>query len=547
MRTLHGYAAKELLKIFLMTTVALTVLLVMGGGVANLFRGEGAGAKELLKVFIFFTPVAITLTLPIAALFSSAITYGRMASDNEIVACRAAGINIHRLLMSAFVLGLGVTIFTFWAWNTMLPSLWGKVAELSRKDLPAIVTGQFQKAKTLSYGKYNISANRCDVVPPEQVPEDKRQDHVFLHLTGVAFAEVEEQEPVRWGTAETTVIDFDNSQSTPRITADLQNVRSFDAARRQYYELKHQMLGPIEIPLSMKQKAKFATRTQLQGYLQNPEKIPEIDERLWGMKREMMVYFLATDLEEILSQGQPYTLQGDGISYEIMAEEYHIDPYNGRPSLRKNLRIIETRGAEKRIITGEAATLEIRSSINMDRNNPVITVEMTGNVQITRDHPRPEDHEVRKPRENLEPMPIQSQPRLAKQISSFNLLQLLDSSYKLPLYKRQIQDRDRLLERVNRHLSEIRGELHFRSSYSCSAVAVVLLGAILGIIVRGGQVLTAFGISCIPMVIVAVAAITGRNMADRPDYSLLSISLMWGGTALIYVATAFVAMKVLKR
>jgi hypothetical protein len=50
MLTLHLYFARELLKTFLMTSVALTLLIVMGGGVANIFRGEGIGAEEMARV-----------------------------------------------------------------------------------------------------------------------------------------------------------------------------------------------------------------------------------------------------------------------------------------------------------------------------------------------------------------------------------------------------------------------------------------------------------------------------------------------------------------
>src|SRR5262245_23577439 len=43
MRTLHGYFFRELLKTFGMTALALTLLVVMGGGVANIFKTQGVG------------------------------------------------------------------------------------------------------------------------------------------------------------------------------------------------------------------------------------------------------------------------------------------------------------------------------------------------------------------------------------------------------------------------------------------------------------------------------------------------------------------------
>ena len=136
MLTLHGYFGRELLKTFAMTAVALTLLLVLGGGVANLFKGEGLGADKLVQVFAFLTPVAITLILPIAALFSAAITYGRASADNEITACRAAGINIHRLLLAAAALGLAVTGVTYWSWNFLIPGLSKRIADVTRRDIP---------------------------------------------------------------------------------------------------------------------------------------------------------------------------------------------------------------------------------------------------------------------------------------------------------------------------------------------------------------------------------------------------------------------------
>mgnify|MGYP003394105335 FL=1 len=107
--------------------------------------------------------------------------------------------------------------------------------------------------------------------------------------------------------------------------------------------------------------------------------------------------------------------------------------------------------------------------------------------------------------------------------------------------------REKLILRSRQLESELIGEIHFRSSYALSTMAVVVLGAILGIIVRGGQVLTAFGISCVPSLFVVLTSIIGRNFAGRPEYTDLSVATMWSGTAGIYLATLFVAFKLLRR
>jgi lipopolysaccharide export LptBFGC system permease protein LptF len=545
MLTLHAYTARELLKTFAMTLTALTVLLVMGGGVANLFRGETAGARDMIRVFLFFTPVAVTLVLPVAALFSATITYGRMAADNEILACRAAGVNIHKLLLSAFLLGLLVTVVTAFSWNYLLPNLTGQIEEMTRRDLPVIVRDEFRKAKPLSYGKYHIMADRCDTVPPEQIPADLRDHQVYLHLTGVSFIEEEDQSAARYGSADETIICFDRSAKSPRITADLQGVRSFDTSRRQYYELKHQILGPFEFPMGVRQRPKFETLSGLLHYRRRPQDIPEVDARLLALRPEMMACFLAADVEEQLTNGRSYALQGPNVQYELQCDSFLVDEWDGRPCLKGNLRAVETRAGEQRVYTAEVAYIEVHSSL--DPLNPSIEVQLIGDVECQRLPAQPGDRTVRKPRETLGPVPYLSQERLATQINRFDPLTLLDENRPLPLFKRQVKGREKLIERLRKFSAEIVGEIHFRASYSLSAVAVVLLGAILGIVVRGGQVLTAFGISFIPLLIVWVATAVGRNLVDRPGYALASVLVMWGATVLMYAAAAFVATRVLQR
>lgn len=549
MLTLHLYLGRELLKTFLMTSVALTLLIVMGGGVANIFRGEGIGAEDMAKVFLFLTPVAVTLVLPVAALFGAAITYGRAAADNEILACRAAGINIHRLLLSAFLLGLFVTVFTYWSWNYLLPSLSRQVEELTRRDLPGIVRQQFQKAKPLSFGAYRMTARGCSTLTAEQLGRELPADHTYLQLTGVAFCETEDQDAVRFGTADVTIVDFDRTETIPRVTVDLQGVRSFDAQRRQYYELEHQLLGPFQIPLPMRRKIKFETLGKLLEYRRDPRLDPEIGDLFNGLRKEMMSHFLyqevVRNLDPDLGGGGTYRLSAEGVQYDISAEQFAVDPEDGRPTLR-TVRVVEKNDqGHGQVLTAETASVELRSGL--DRVRQVIIVELVGNVEIRRDPPTTDARVVRKPKETLKPVLFAEQPALEQQLGSLDIDSLLDPTSAQSLRPRQEKLRGKVLTWLARFKSEVQGEIHFRASYSLCTVAIVLFGAVLGIIVRGGQVLTAFGISCLPMLFVVVASIVGRNLADRPAYATLSISVMWAAALIMYLATGFVAMKGLKR
>lgn len=550
MITLHYYFARELLKTFLMTSLALTLMVVMGGGVANLFKGEGIGPEEVAKVFAFLTPVAITLILPIAALFSATIVYGRASADNEITACRAAGINIQRLLLPALVLGLFVTAFTYWSWNYLIPRLSLKIEEISRKEISAIVRTQFQKARPLVFGRYRIMANRCEPLDPAQLPADTPTNHTFLLLSGVAFMEVDDQEVARFGTADATILDFDRTAALPRIRADLQGVRAFDAARNQQYELKHQILGPFDVPLPLRRKIKFQNLTTLAEYRENPQNIPDVADRVSELRRTLMSYLLWQHILEHVDPSRggkgSFTLVDGPRDYEITAGKFKVNADNGEPLLG-DVRVVEKQRdtSEGRVLAADKCFLELKSSLHPDR--PVIMAQLSENVRIHKLGAEEGGRLVKKDNEAVGPIEYMDQPEIARRFQGVNLSTLLNDDSFLQMPPVQSKQRNRLIEFMRKMVSEIGSEIHFRSSYSLSGAAVVVLGALLGIILRGGQVLTAFGVSCIPSMVVVLSSIVGRNLGDRPDYAWLSLSVMWGSTILMYLATAFVGVRILQR
>ncbi len=552
MWTLHGYFARELLKTFLMTATTLTLLIVMGGGVANMFQAEGIGAREMARIFIYLTPVAITLILPVAALFSATITYGRAANDNEILACSAAGINIHRLLLMPFALGLLVTGSTYFSWNYLIPYLTGEIEAITRRDLPSIVIGQFLKGKALTYGKYRIAAEHCETVRPSQLEGAADTGHTYLLLKGVSFIEIDAQELARLGTAAETIIDFDISRATPRVTVELRQVRTYDASRHQYLESADQTLGPIDVPMPIRRKIKFETLARLREFSDDPGAIPEIQDLMHGMRREMMSFFLNESLREAMDPATgtgTYTFVSPQNQIKIVALQFITDPEDGRVTLQDVTATVShaDRPGVNDVYTAKRALISLRSGL--DRERPHIEIELFEDVAVRREPAGPDDSVVRKPKEVLPRVDFHDQPDMMKRFGAFdqNVASLYDDSLELPLYEKQERARQKVAERVQRYKSEVLGEIHFRSSYSLVTVAVVLLGALLGIIVRGGQVLTAFGISCVPLLIVIIASIVGRNLADRPNQADVGLMVMWGATVFMYVATWVVAFRVLRR
>src|SRR5277367_2824540 len=106
-KTLFWYLFKDLLRIFFLASGALAGIMSFGGLLRPLTE-NGLDAAQVGKMLSYLTPAMMAYSLPVAALFATTVTYGRLAADNELTACRAAGMSYQVIGLPAFVLGLGV-------------------------------------------------------------------------------------------------------------------------------------------------------------------------------------------------------------------------------------------------------------------------------------------------------------------------------------------------------------------------------------------------------------------------------------------------------
>ena len=103
--TLQRYIFRELFRVFALATIGLTLILSLGG-VLQPVQEYGVGPRQVVHLLLYLMPVTLTFVLPMAALFASALTYGRFASDNELDACRASGISMLTMVYPGLVLAI---------------------------------------------------------------------------------------------------------------------------------------------------------------------------------------------------------------------------------------------------------------------------------------------------------------------------------------------------------------------------------------------------------------------------------------------------------
>lgn len=94
----------ELLKVFLLSLLAITGLLLLAGIFTEASQ-HGLSPGQILGVLPLLIPNSLPYTLPATTLFATCVVYGRLAHDNEILAIKAAGIHLLRAIGPAILLG----------------------------------------------------------------------------------------------------------------------------------------------------------------------------------------------------------------------------------------------------------------------------------------------------------------------------------------------------------------------------------------------------------------------------------------------------------
>jgi lipopolysaccharide export system permease protein len=110
----------ELVKVFLVSLIGLTAMFVVTDVIQEAMR-RGLSPLQTLSSIPYFIPNMLPFTIPATTLFATSLVYGRMADDSEILAIRFSGMNIHRLLLPAVLLGLTNTAWTAFLYYETIP------------------------------------------------------------------------------------------------------------------------------------------------------------------------------------------------------------------------------------------------------------------------------------------------------------------------------------------------------------------------------------------------------------------------------------------
>jgi hypothetical protein len=549
-RTLFLYVFKDLLRIFVLTSGALAGIMSFGGLLRPLTE-HGLDAGQVGRVLTYFLPAMMTYSLPISALFATTVVYGRLAADNELTACRAAGISYFSISAPAAVLGLTVALVSLLFLCFVVPNFSLKVERVVYSNLAQLVANKIETTRQIRQGDHTIYAQSAVVRPPD--PARPREQVVTLNgvmivsYDKLASSKTNMQVPGEFFLASSaTVLIRRGGQADDEYSIEvlLDNGSMFPRSRagKSQAGLKATRFGPVPIPSPIDEDTKFMDIRKLHALSKDPRGSQRVRTELTKIIRDDQSAQYLQDLLAELNARTRYRFNAGAETFELQlgGGEKH-KAYVHRNALHaKAVRWVEEQnGTVKSTSDVEEVKVTVRAT---PEGYMAVSAELLGSS--TRSGELVSGHESLLRSFNVPMTPAVR--AIANRSTDYYLAggtaKVLDAGHTA------------LLREWLCLGNAIHSEMHSRASFAVSCLILVIVGCALGMMFKSGNFLTAFAISVVPALMCIALIVTGANVSNSVPWKLANfqnplntgLALIWSGNAAVLVM-AVVLMTKLQR
>jgi len=537
--TLHRYIFREVFKVFILAAVALTLMMSLGS-ILRPVQEYGVGPKQVTHLMLYFLPVTLTFCLPMAALFAASLVYGRLANDNELDACRASGISLLSLIYPGLALAIIVAIANLILSFYVMPAFI-RLAEKSIKDDAKQIL--FRNIQRRGYyelppdGRWKIYADLADI-----------KNNV---LAGVVTIYSKGSKVSKIITAQTAKIVF-SRVSAPggfnevRITAyKAHQMGSDDRAgfSAEYLSLTHEF-GSL-----LGDNIKFKNIREMKQIAADPMQFYPIAHIARQTAARFTAELLAQDITSAIKDSSAgfYQLYNKRRFIRLAADNCSVsEPPATGVRLFGNVLVtqtdIQSNDGEPRHVS------RLRCSncfldIDSDQLAPTLTIDIR--------NAREEKTQKLVARRIIRGLILPESVRKRFKYENV-LLDITPELTKAALRKgpsaELVNLQNTLARKIHNTFAAIDAELHSRLVFGIGCITLIMFGIALGIILKGGHLLTAFAASVIPAVLLIVCIMMGRNIAKNPGTEAVwGIRLMWAGLVLLSAVALALYRKLLKK
>jgi lipopolysaccharide export LptBFGC system permease protein LptF len=556
-RTLFGYIFWDLIRIFLLASGVLSAIMNFGGLLKPLYE-HGLDIGQVLQILAYAGPAMTAYSLPIAALFATTIVYGRFGADNEVTACRAAGISHLSMAMPAFVLGLVTAFLSVGLLCFVVPASMLKVEKIIYSNIAQLAANQIERTHQIRFDPddrtpVTIFAQSARVLPVDpQYPTDQA-----VEFTGPLIVQYEKPQKTDRGRLlvpedfymaqfATAYIREDDDGDGLSLMATLVGGSKFprstaeSAKQGMRVTFEEGSFGPVSLPSPVPENTKFMDINRLRETIQRPE-----DSRRVG---KTLKQFIARDQQEAYLQRLADALNGAEGKVELIgANESYLITRGASPAVYQNerlnltgndespVRIVQTRGGQ---LSVDANDLQIRAYPNPDRGQ--ISAELVIKDCVVNGDP-PQGRAVFPTRVVSSQMPD----------SIAEMSNRTAASYLKGGDAKAVADQQELRRNVLKLYNSAVSEINARMSFAVSCFILVMVGCALGMMFRSGNFLSAFAVSVIPALLSIALVVTGQHTCENipspiphnwTDPLNLGLAIIWSGNAAVLViATTLLA------
>lgn len=532
---LHQYVFRELFRVFLLSTVALTLMLSVGLLVPTI-QDYGVSPGQIIHLLGYFMPITLTFVLPMSALFAASLVYGRFAADRELDACRASGISMRTLLYPGLMLAILVALANLTLSFHIAPAFVHRSEKSVKANAEQILFRNIQKK-----GFYSLPGGRYRLYADRAIPDMK-----ILEGVVIVDARDDKNKPAQLITAEKAKVLISTHSTYNQATIVAQNAYRFDEITPVYVGMTE---VTTQFPPLLSDDVKFQKIEQLKRIQADKLNFYPIYDLAMQTRAQLAVEMLAADINRQMQQSSDYYQFEEADQSRVFllsAARCTVDPK--RPT-RLNLEApIQLLQVDKLRNTMTVKYNSGQGFLSLENDGPQLRLEMVLENPTWERSGQAPFVAVRKYVSNIRfPMP------LADSLKTEDLLTLLQTagqdgfsflSSPGPLLTKLYQQLQKKLNRVD---SEIQAEIHSRLVLGLGCIALILVGIALGIKFRGGHMLSAFGASAIPGGVLVVFILSGKELTKNPAAApMTGVLVMWAGLAVLLVLTWWIYRKLLR-
>ena len=480
----------------------------------------------------YFLPITLTFVLPMAALFASALVYGRFASDNELDACRASGVSLLTLVYPGLSLAIIVAIANLILSFHVMPAFVQRAEKAFKADAQKIIFRNIERKGyyRLGEGNYLIYADQVNL-----------QNEM---LSGVVITKVRDNKIDRIITAEKARVHFNPHDRFNEVQITAYDIYQMGSEKRGGFSAKTLPLS-YEFPSLMSDNIKFKEIDEIKKIQIDPMRFYPIAKPAYEVYGQFTAELLAEDVSEKIAEGNDnfYRLYSGERIIEFTADKCSVQDEKNL-ELFGNVVVIEYDALGKqplRTLQSSSASLYLEG----DYLAPTLTMEIYNPMWQREDGSKTLASRVLV-RGLILPESVTQRFKTEDVLSAIRP-EIVSSALKAGPSAKLAALQGELWRKIRRTVVKIKAEIHSRLVFGMGCIPMIAIGIGLGIVLRGGHLLTAFAASCIPAAMLIVCIMMGKNLAKNPGAGVgTGITLMWAGLGALTLLAIMLYRKLLK-